>query len=295
VARPAKRTQLPLTALRAFEVAARHRSLRLACEEMNLTAGAISQQVRILEERLGVQLFDRTSGRYELTQIGSTLLPRLTQCFDDLDSAVQDVVAHTEPNRLRLKLAPTFTARWLAPRLESYLAHNPDVDLEVTTVASASEIDFDRCDFLVKFGRPPWSGVDHVLLFMDALVPVCSPKIAETLIRPEDLSRQTLLHSSFYPENWSKWLIAAGMDPSLGDRGPRFPNALSASEAAVNGAGVAVMQMAYVQADLAQGRLVAPFEQVFTSENGYYLASSTHRREERKIRDFRKWIEKLLM
>lgn len=289
-----KRTQLPFTALRAFEVAARHRSLKLACEEMNLTPGAISQQVRSLEERLGVQLFDRTSGRYELTHIGAILLPRLTHCFDDMESAVREVIAHTEPNRLRLKLAPTFTARWLAPRLERYFAQNPTIDLEITTVASASEIDFEHCDFLVKFGQPPWPAFDHILLFEDSLVPVCAPKVARSLQRLEDLRQQTLLHSSFYPENWSRWLSAAGMDTALASRGPKFPNALLASEAAVSGAGVAVMQMAYVEADLAEGRLVAPFEQVVTSGNGYYLASSRHRRDERKIRDFRNWIEKLV-
>jgi DNA-binding transcriptional LysR family regulator len=289
-----KRAQLPLTALRAFEVTARHRSLKLACAEMNLTPGAVSQQVRALEERLGVQLFDRTSGRYELTPIGARLLPRLTHCFDGMENAVQEVIDHTEPNRLRLKLAPTFAARWLAPRLEGFFAHNPGIDLEVATMASTSDLDFEHCDFLVQFGQPPWPDVDHILLFKDALVPVCAPKVAKSLRKLEDLAKQTLLHSAIWPNNWSQWLASAGLDLALASKGPKFPNALFASEAAASGAGVAVMQRVYVEADLAQGRLVTPFKHVSSSENGYYLVSSKYRSGERKIRDFRHWIKKLL-
>ena len=289
-----KRAQLPLTALRAFEVTARHRSLRLACAELNLTPGAISQQVRALEERLEVQLFDRTSGRYELTPIGATLLPRLTHCFDGMENAIREVTDQTEPNRLRLKLAPTFAARWLAPRLGGFFAHNPGIDLEVAAIASTTDIDFEHCDFLVKFGVPPWPEFDHVLLFQDSLLPVCAPKLAKTLRKPDDLRRQTLLHSSFWPDNWALWLTSAGLDASMANKGPKFPNALLASEAAVSGAGVAILQEAYVEADLAQGRLVAPFKHRAASENGYYLVSSKHRRNERKIQGFRTWIQELV-
>ncbi len=284
------RAKLPLTALRAFEVAARLRSIKQACIELNLTPGAISQQVRALEDRVGVQLFDRTSGRYDLTAIGEQLLSRLTHCFDDMETAMQEVVAHAEPNRLRLKLAPTFAARWFAPRMVSFLSSNRGVDLEVTTIASSAEIGFEQCDFLVQFGGASWPDFDSVLLFRDELVPVCSPKIARTLRKPEDLRKQTLLHSSFREKNWAQWLESAGMDTRLAATGPRFQNGLLACEAAASGSGVAVMQLAYVEADIAQGRLVAPFDHHAVSENGYYMTSSKHRRTERKIQDFRNWI-----
>jgi LysR family glycine cleavage system transcriptional activator len=288
------RAQLPLTALRAFEVTARQRSLKLACAELHLTPGAISQQVRALEERLGVQLFDRASGRYALTVIGAQLLPRLSHSFDGMESALRDVLDSAEPHRLRLKLAPTFAARWLAPRLADFFAHNPGIDLEVTTVASTAEIGSEHCDFLVQFGTPPWPDFDHILLFEDELIPVCTPKIARTLRKPEDLKKHTLLHSSFRPANWAQWLESAGMGPELAGKGPKFPNALLAAEAAASGAGVAVMQKAYVAADLAQGRLVAPLQHAAKSGHGYYMTSSKHRRGERKIRQFARWIGKFV-
>lgn len=284
------RAKLPLTALRAFEVAARLRSIKQACIELSLTPGAISQQVRALEDRVGVQLFDRTSGRYDLTDIGEQLLSRLTHCFDDMEAAMQEVIAHAEPNRLRVKLAPTFAARWFAPRLVSFFSNNRVVDLEVTTIASSAPISFEQCDFLVQFGVAPWPDFDSILLFRDELVPVCSPEVARGLRKPEDLRNQTLLHSSFREHNWAQWLASAGVDTSLAATGPRFENGLLACEAAASGSGVAVMQLAYVEADLAQGRLVAPFDHHAVSENGYYMTSSKHRRAERKIQNFKKWI-----
>jgi LysR family glycine cleavage system transcriptional activator len=285
-----KRTLLPLTALRAFEVAARQSSLRKACAELGLTAGAVSQQVRALEKHVGVQLFDRTSGRYKLTTTGAQLAAKLTFCFDGLESALQQSMAHTEATRLRIKLAPTFAARWMAPRLESFFSHNPGVDLEVTAIASSDDMEFEQCDFLVRAGSPPWPDMDHILLFREVLVPVCSPSLGRRLSEPKDLIHHTLLHSAIRSDDWSQWLRSAGMDPAVGAKGPRFPNALLASEAAASGAGVAIMQEAYIQSDLAQGRLVAPLAHRATSKNGYYMTSIRQRRSERKIRNFSKWI-----
>lgn len=289
-----KRSQLPLTALRAFEVAARHRNLRAACEELSLTPGAVSQQVRVLEDRMGVQLFDRSTGRYEPTPAGSRLASRLTQCFNDLEGAVRELVDDAEPHRLRLKLAPTFATRWLAPRLEGFFSHNQGIDLEVTSIASTSEITFEHCDFLVQFGTPPWPDLNEILLFRDELTVVCNPRVAKSLKRPQDLEKQTLLHSSFRADNWRQWLESAGMSTAGASKGPKFPNALLASEAAVGGAGVAVMQRAYVLNDLASGRLVEPLQHRACSANGYYMTSSKRRSRERKIRDFSRWIRGLV-
>ena len=286
-----KRAQLPLTALRAFEVAGRLHSLKDACEELHLTPGAISQQVRALEDRVGVQLFDRATGRYELTQIGGQLLSRLTHCFDDMEAALQEVIAHAQPNRLRLKLAPTFATRWFAPRLADFYSHNPGIELEVTTVVGTVEASFEQCDFLVRFGIPPWPDLDAVRLFGDDLVPVCSPKVGRSIRKPADLRRQTLLHSALRPHYWREWLTSAGLDPALVENGPIFPDALVASEAAANGSGVAIMQWAYVQAEVEKGRLVTPLEHHATSENAYYMVSSKQRRGEKKIQGFSNWVK----
>jgi LysR family transcriptional regulator, glycine cleavage system transcriptional activator len=289
-----KRAQLPLTALRAFEVTARQRSLKQACVELHLTPGAVSQQVRALEDRMGVQLFDRTSGRYELTPIGHRLMSRLTHCFDDMEVAVNEVFAHAEPKRLRLKLAPTFAMRWLAPRMITFYAHNPGIDLEVTTISTDADITSEECDFVVQFGRPPWSDFDEIFLFQDDLVAVCDPKVARSLKKPHDLQRQTFLHSSLRPDDWAQWLNSMDLDTAMARKGPKFPNSALACEAAISGAGVAVLQKAYVQTDLDQGRLVALFDHHAMSDRGYYMTSSRHRRNEKKIKDFSKWLRKVV-
>jgi LysR family transcriptional regulator, glycine cleavage system transcriptional activator len=285
-----QRGQLPLTALRAFEVAGRHRSLKQACAELNLTAGAISQQVRALEDRLGVPLFDRARRHYEPTVIGAQLLSRLTHCFDDMENAVREVISQAEPRKLRLRLDPTFAARWLAPRLANFFACNLALDLEVRTVTGSAEISFDQCDFHVRYGKAPWHDVDHILLFLDDRAPVCSPALARTLRCPEDLHKHTLLHSSLRPQYWSEWLTLAGVDASIASHGPVFPDALIACEAAANGSGVAVMQRVYVEPDIARGRLVMPFAQHLATGHGYYMVNQTHRRGERKIREFAEWV-----
>jgi len=270
-----RRDKLPLTALRAFEAAARNRGLKVACEELHLTPGAISQQVRELEQRLEVQLFDRSFGRYELTPMGQLLVSRLTRCFDDLEQAVAEVQARAEPRRLRLKLAPTFAVRWFAPRLVSFFSHSPGVDLEVVTLSTDTEVGFDDCDFLVRTGRPPWPEQDSILLFEDELVAVCSPRVAAHLHEPSDLRKQTLLHSSVREENWSIWMRSAGLDPAC---------------AAAGGGGVAVTQWVYVEQDVKSGRLVLPFEHRASSGNGWYMVNSKYRSDEKKIADFRAWL-----
>lgn len=285
-----QRGQLPLTALRAFEVAARHRNLKQACEELHLTAGAISQQVRALEDRLGVPLFDRSSRHYEPTAIGAQLLSRLTHCFDDMENAVRAVTSQAEPRKLRLMLDPTFAARWLAPRLANFFACNLSLDLEVTTVTGSTPISFDQCDFHVRYGKAPWPDIDAIELFKDDRSPVCSPALAQSLRHPEDLRKHTLLHSSMRPQYWPEWLALAGMDPSIAAHGPVFPDALIACEAAASGSGVAVMQRFYVEEDIARGRLVMPFAQHLASGHSYYMVSLTQRREERKLRDFAEWV-----
>jgi len=289
-----RRHMLPLTALRAFEAAARNGSLKLACEELHLTAGAVSQQVRELEQRLDVQLFDRTSGRYELTPLGDLLVKHLTGCFDGLEQAVAELQARAEPRRLRLKLTPTFAVRWFAPRLVSFLSHSPGVELEVSTLSGDGGVGLDDCDFLVRRGVPPWPDQDATFLFRDELVPVCGPQLTAQLRVPSDLREQTLLHSSLRENSWEIWLHSNDLDPVWARPGPRFPNAALACEAAAGGSGVAMMQRAYVEHDLKIGRLVIPFEHHALTGKGYYIVNCKYRSSETKIADFREWLHGLL-
>ena len=289
-----RRYKLPLTALRAFEAAARNCSLKRACEELHLTPGAVSQQVRELEQRLEVQLFDRTSGRYALTPLGDLLVKHLTRCFDDLEQAVAELQAQAEPRRLRLKFSPTFAVRWFAPRLVSFLSHTPGVDLEVATLSADSEMNVDDCDFLVRIGTPPWADQDAVFVFGDELVPVCSPQLAAQLRVPSDLRAYTLLHSLLREDSWAIWLDSAGVDPSWAQHGARFPNAALACEAAAGGGGIAMTQWAYIEHDLKVGRLVVPFEHHAVTGKGYYITNCKYRSSETKIANFRAWLQGVL-
>ena len=288
-----RRHKLPLTALRAFEGAARNGSLKLACEELHLTAGAVSQQVRELEQRLDVQLFDRTSGRYELTPLGELLVKQLTRCFDDLEQAVAELQARAEPRRLRLKLAPAFAERWFAPRLVSFFSHSLGVELEVAALSADTDVSAHDCDFLLRLGAPPWPDQDAIFLFRDELVPVCSLQLAAQLRVPSDLRKQTLLHSLLREDDWAIWLHSAGLDPSWAERGARFPNSALACEGAAGGGGIAMTQWAYVEHDLKVGRLVVPFEHHAVTGRGYYLANCKYRGCETKIANFRAWLQGL--
>lgn len=285
---------MPMNAIRAFESVARHGAVARAAEELCVTPGAVSQQLRQFEQWIGLPVFEREGRRLVLTAEGRRLSERLEQVFEQLERAVIEVRSSAAPTHLRLRLAPTLAIRWLVPGLGDFIGRYPHIEVEVNTTAIAEQSDLDDVDLAVRIRPTPPEHEDALLLFQDAFTPVCSPETAAVLRRPEDLDGLPRLHSMIRPETWGIWLSAAGLalDPLAG---PKFANAALAYQAAADGLGVAIAQRVYVEQDLRSGRLVAPFELVARSDLKYYLVNARHKSAWAKIRLFKEWCASRLL
>ncbi len=255
----------PLTALRAFEAAARHLSFAKAAEELYVTPAALSYQIKSLETDLGVPLFRRLNRAVELTEAGRLLAPGVSQGFEALKAAVRNVNRLRESRGLVLTAGPAFTAKWLAPRIYRFVERRPDVEVRIVASLKKMEFDRDEVDAAIRFtrqGEEPGCYVET--LIHELMTPVCAPSMAARLKAPGDLASVPLIHDDSLalmqkPPNWGDWLKAAGVEIDW-RRGTRFSNADQTLEAAAAGGGVALGRLALAAGDLRSGRLVAPFD-----------------------------------
>lgn len=288
----------PLNALRAFEAAARLLSFSLAAQELRVTPGAISQQVKLLEDLLGVRLFRRLNRAVVLTEAGRACWPVLHEGFERLAEGV--ALARTRPQRrlLTVSVAPSFAAKWLMPRLDRFRDAYPDIDLRLD--ASMQLVDFGResVDAAIRYGSGRYPGLYIELLLRNEVFPVCSPRLLEgpqPLVRPADLRHHVLLHDESsagdrsFPD-WPMWLKAAGINDVDATRGPRFNLPNLVLEAAVAGRGVALGLSVLAADDLAAGRLVRPFGGGARVDFAYYFVCPPGAEREPAIAAFRRWL-----
>ena len=273
----------PLTALRAFEAAARHLSFAKAASELNVTPAAVSHQIKALEAQLGVALFRRANRTIWLTEAAQACLPDLREGFDRLELSMQRLRGQQSRGLLTVSAPPAFAAKWLLGRLEKFRAKHPEIDLRLDASTTLSEFERDGVDIAVRYGLGRYGDVDTRLLLSEEVFPVCSPKLLEgpVLLRePSDLANHTLLHEDLnfsaepYPD-WRMWLDASGLRHLESDRGPRFSSSELALQSAIDGHGVALGRSVVVEADLAAGRLVKPFELAYPVAFAYYLVAPT--------------------
>jgi len=278
---------LPLNALRAFETAARHLSFTRAAVELHVTQTAVSQQVRNLEERLGVPLFRRLPRGLALTDEGQALLPTLADSFERIGAMLERFEDGRFHEVLTVAAVGTFAVGWLMPRLGAYRRRFPFVDLRLFTNNNRVDLAGEGLDFAIRFGDGAWHGTEADPLLGAPLSPVCTPAIAARLKRPASLTRETLLRS-YRVDEWPAWFAATGAPcPLL--RGPVFDSSLTMAAAAVAGAGVALLPPSMFAADLDDGRLVRPFDaEVATGR--YWLTRLKSRRMTPAMRDFRTWL-----
>lgn len=258
----------PLTALRAFDAAARRMSFAQAAEELAVTPAALSYQIKHLEEHLGMPLFRRLNRAVELTEAGARLAPGVAEGFERLRAATRGLDALREDRGLTVTAGPAFTAKWLAPRVFSFVAAHPEV--EVAIKASLRLMDFDRdgVDVAIRFGLRDDPGHHSERLITERMAPMCAPALAPALRRPQDMAEATLIQDESleplgYVPEFSDWLRAAGVeDPEDAQwrRGARFSNADHAISAATQGAGVVLGRFSMASAELRDGRLVLPFD-----------------------------------
>jgi len=285
----------PLNAIRAFEAAARHMSITLAADELNVTPGAVSRQIKTLEETLGLQLLLRSHRQISLTRHGRDYYRAVSRAINMLREASQQVRRRKPRKQLKIRAYTTFAMRWLIPRLSEFHAAHPDI--EVLLKASLEPVDFRKEDIdgAIRLGDGNWRGVQCHRLVANILVPVASPALLEAgprLRRPADLAHHTLLHSIARPDDWRYWLEAAGVDRLVdAQAGMTYESSAMSYAAAVEGQGVAIAQLFLVERDLRDGRLVLPFrKRVDMGEFTYYLLTPSHREESANMTTFRLWL-----
>ncbi|MEL7469905.1 MAG: transcriptional regulator GcvA [Pseudomonadota bacterium] len=254
----------PLTALRAFEAAARHMSFAKAAEELFVTPAALSYQIKQLEEFLGVPVFRRLNRAVELTEAGLALNPGVSMAFDSLRQATRAVAKLQADEPLTITAGPAFTAKWLAPRF--YRFHECHPEIELRFVATLRIMDFlrDGVDAAIRFAENVEDTVYSEVLAEEWITPVCTKEVAARIAGTNDLSGETLLHDesiqSFTPApDWPAWARVSGMEGDWA-HGPRFSNADHAIDGALEGAGIVLGRIVLVERYLANERLVVPFK-----------------------------------
>lgn len=283
----------PLNALRAFEAAARHLSFTKAADELSVTQAAVSHQVKALERRLNVQLFQRANRALTLAAAGNAYYPALKKVFDALHDATQQLVERKLRPTITVSVLPSFASKWLVPRLGRFRERNPEYDLLLAPSEELVDFARDNVDIGIRYGRGAYPGLHVERLLEEEIFPVCSPSLLDrtgAVKTPHDLRRVTLLHDDDH-EGWRTWLTAAGETSIDLDRGPIFTDSGMLVQAAVEGQGVALARGAIAEHDLAAGRLVRLFDVTLVSEIAYYVVCPPTMVEVPKIAVFRAWLK----
>ncbi|MBG0511009.1 LysR family transcriptional regulator [Agrobacterium sp. MOPV5] len=280
---------LPLNGLRAFEASARHLSFTRAAIELCVTQAAVSQQVKGLEKRLGVSLFQRLPRGLKITAEGEALLPTVTSSFDQMAATLDRIEAGQVRELLFLGVVGTFAVGWLLPRLKAFQKQHPFIDVRVSTNNNRVDMAAEGLDFAIRFGQGSWHGTDAFRLFEAPLSPLCTPKLAETLKTPTDLMEATLLRS-YRADEWSNWFAAAGVMPAAQvNAGIVFDTSLGMMEAALQGLGVALAPPSMFSRHLASGAIIQPFP-VTISLGSYWLTRLQSKPPTPAMQAFSDWM-----
>ena len=287
------RRRLPsLNGLKAFEASARHESFTRAAADLHVTQGAVSQQVKALEEELGIKLFLREHQRLLITDAGRAYLEVVRDAFDRLSTGTERLLQRQASGLLNVSTSPNFAAKWLVHRLGRFSEAHPEIDLRIS--ATMHHVDFAReeVDVAVRHGDGNWPGLHVARLCAEQLFPVCSPallKAAKPLKAPADLKRHPLLHAND-ATHWRRWLERAGVDGIDVERGVVFNQASMAIDAAIQGQGVAMARTALAAWDLLEGRLVRPFKLAIEAPFALWIVCPRATAELPKIATFRRWL-----
>ena len=283
----------PLNALRAFDAAARTGSFTLAARELDVSQSAISHQISHLEAFLGVRLFTRHARHVELTREGADYSMAMATAFQIIESESSRISRAGRRQSLRIKAFPTFTIRWLLPRLGAFHAMHPDIDVQITTSTMPADLAREDVDLTLDHQNGRQSGARYDFLFDVELLPVAGRLLmqtAPTMERPEDLLRHVLLHGLNRLDDWKIWLEGSGLQAPVLTRGLRFGNSHLVYQAAANGIGVAIAQPPFVEEDIANGRLITPFPRRVRTGEIYYLVTLPSRSATPAVDLFRDWI-----
>lgn len=286
-----------LTAWRAFDAVARHMSFLKAARELSVSPGAVSQQVKLLEDYYGLQLFRRSGRQVALTDEGAVIFPEVTAGFDLLARAIMRLQARGSEGGVRLTAPPTFSVKWLAQRLGRFTLANPAIQVVVESSERLVDLRREPVDVAIRYGGGKWDGMEAEHLLDEWVMPVCSPAyLSEHPIKaPGDLASARLIHDGSmqtttldYPD-WDKWFSSQGLVPPP-PGGLHFSSSLAAIQAAVDGHGVTLGRSPMIAEELASNTLLAPLGKGLRSSQSYYLLTAAHQPIAPRVSLFVAWL-----
>ena len=285
----------PLNALKAFESAGRHHSFTKAAKELNVSQGAISKQVATLEEWLNTQLFIRTQSQLSLTEAGQTLLATVTPAFDRIALTTMRLTESlTEVSALNVNAPPTFTMRWLIPRISSFQKRHPEIEIKLTT--STAPINFREFSYDIAIrGSQEEPELDNSTPFMtETIIPICRPDllINKSIQTPENINQLTVIGYDTEPMKWSEWAQSAGVNEYRPTVALQFEQMYFALQAANEGLGVVLVPLFLVADDIATGKLCAPFGMLGARQRKYYAVSRIKVKDNPMINVFYDWLSR---
>jgi LysR family transcriptional regulator, glycine cleavage system transcriptional activator len=282
----------PPNALRAFEAAARHGNLSKAAVELHVTHGAVSRQVKQLEDFLGCELFHRLPRGLQLTARGREFAFGVQSAFDQIREAVEAVRVDRDKQVLTVSTLASLAARWLVPRLHRFQSAHPETEIRLSTSPHLTDFDRDGIDLAIRYGRGRWPGVTSLRLFTPEEFPVCSPRLLKgthPLREPGDLKHVPLLHDTTH-RHWQQWLELAGVKGVDARQGLVVEDMNVLIQAAIEGQGVALASAPLVQAEIASGRLVQPFRITLPVELAFYAVHPKSRGGNPAVQAFVDWL-----
>ncbi|NBE09103.1 LysR family transcriptional regulator [Paragemmobacter ruber] len=283
---PPRPKDLPLTALRAFEAAARLNGFAAAAQELGVTPGAVTAHIKQLEATLGAPLFTRTPRGVRLTTLGQQALPHFTQAFDALGQAVNDLRAAAAPRIVHIATLPAIAQLWLSPRLPALRAAAPDITVSITALEIPPNLKRSPYDLSLFY-----SDAAEGRLTQDTLFPVCAPSLAARLKTPQDIAHHPCLSDATWSDDWQLWAQTLPDPPHI-PQGPTFSLYALAVEECVNGAGLLIGHETLIANHLKDGRLIAPFPQRLTLPTGLRLWSDRPLRPGTAARFVADWLRR---
>ncbi|HEY0686611.1 MAG TPA: transcriptional regulator GcvA [Steroidobacter sp.] len=282
----------PLSALRAFEAAARHNSFKRAATELAVTPTAISHQIRSLEEFTGLTLFKRDTRKVVLTDAGARLYPVLRDGFDAFEKTLDGLVQAPSRTQVTISATNAFTAHWLVPRMQRFYGLHPEIDLHLHASDEVVDLVDDRVDIAIRYGSGPYANVSAEVLFADRFAPVVHPRLNVTT--PADLNTVTLIHFQWkkaHPLNptWERWFAEAKQRWSASAAQVRFSDEGHAIQAAVAGQGIALLSLPLVEREIAAGHLIQPFGPIVGGHT-YHLVMRADRAPSPRVSAVADWL-----
>lgn len=284
----------PLQALRTFVEVGQRKSVKAAAQALHVTPGAVSQQIRVLEDRLGVVLLERERLGMRLTEAGASVFPRLREAFLQIDQAMHDLESTKARRSLTVSTVATFAASWLVPRLGRFKQLHPDIEIRVEATSELVDLRRDRVDVALRHGLGDYPGLEVIPLMAPVLTPVASPGFLKAhgavIHEAGDCLGHPLLHDGDRAD-WPLWLKAHGVaDDMRAERGSAFDDDFLLIRAAEAGQGLALVPQAYAQEEIAAGRLIQVLDKPWPARFAYYAVTRPGAADRPEVRAFLEWI-----